>query len=165
MLAAAALLGCGGAAQEVVGESKAPPAPDARAVPFAYRSLDGRAVSSAASRGRPVVLVYGTIDNLLTQAQARYLQAMAAHDADRIFYCLVLVDPADRRELAELYRQNLKLTFPVALADDDTLGGRTPFGPIEAVPVVLVLDREGNVVLRRLGLVKAEELRASLRGL
>ncbi len=86
---------------------------------------------------------------------------MAQHDADRANYALIALDPRDNRELVELYRKALKVTFPVAMADDTLRSGAGPFGDVTAVPVTIVLDRAGRVVARIEGRVaKSEELRA-----
>ena len=76
------------------------------------------------------------------------------------------IDPGENRELVELYRKALHVTFPVAMADDTVRSGAGPFGDVTVVPVTVVLDRVGRVVARVAGRVaKSEELRAALAGL
>ena len=62
----------------------------------------------------------------------------------------------------EIYRDTLKITFPVALGDAATTAGGGPFGDVAIVPTVVVLDAEGRVVLKKTGIVKPEEIRGAL---
>ncbi len=162
---AAALPACGGSGdskrQETPAGVSVPPA--SPPVTFSFDSLDDRPVSSEVSRGKPTILVFITTGSLPAQAQVDFLVAMAQHDVDRANYALVALDPRDNRELVELYRKALKVTFPVAMADDTLRSGAGPFGDVTVVPVTVVLDRAGRVVARIAGRVaKSEELRAAM---
>jgi hypothetical protein len=112
------------------------------------------------------VISFITTSSLPSQAQADFLVAMAKHDGDRVFYALVVLESQENRELVELYKKALSIPFPVALADAQTLAGAGAFGDVSAVPVTVLLDRAGRVVLRAEGrVVKSEEMRAAMRGL
>jgi hypothetical protein len=135
-------------------------------VDFAYDSLDDRPVSSEALRGKPTVLAFVNTGSLPAQAQVDFLVVMAKHDGDSVNYAVVALETPQNRELVELYRKSLGIPFPVALADATTAAGGGPFGDVTAVPVTVVLDRSGRIVSRVAGrVVKAEELRAALRGI
>ncbi len=135
-------------------------------VDFDYDSLDERGVTSAATRGKVTVLSFVTTGSLMAQAQVNFLVAMAKHDADRVNYALVALEARENRELVELYRKTLAVPFPVAMADAPTMQGGGPFGDVTAVPVTVVIDRTGRVVLRVEGRVaKSDELRGAMRGL
>ena len=135
-------------------------------VEFEFESLDERPVSSMAARGKPTVLAFVTTGSLMAQAQVDFLVAMAKHDGEKLNYALVALEEPRNRELVQLYKTTLAVPFPVALADAPTLGGEGSFGDVTAVPVTVVLDRAGRVILRAAGrVVKSEELRAALRGL
>jgi hypothetical protein len=135
-------------------------------VDFRFESLDERPLSAESTRGKPTILVLVTTGSLPAQAQVDYLVAMAKHDADRVNYAVVALEPRENRELVEIYRKSLNVTFPVAMADDSTLAGASPFGGVTVVPVTVVLDRSGRVVWRVDGrVVKSDELRRAMRGL
>jgi hypothetical protein len=140
---------------------------DVRApVDFAFDSLDERAVSSEATRGKPTVLAFVDTGTLAAQAQVDFLVVMAKRDAGTINYAVVALEAPENRELVELYRKALSVPFPVALADASTRGGAGPFGDVTAVPVTVVLDRAGRVVWRTAGRVaRSDEVRRVLRGL
>jgi hypothetical protein len=165
LLVAAQVVGCGGAK---AGASAAGVSAGASAagspIDFAFDSLDDRAVSAQATRGKPTVIAFVTTSNLPSQAQVDFLVAMARNDGELVHYAVVAVEPPDARELVELYRRGLATPFPVAMADSATLAGDGPFGDVTAVPVTVVLDLAGRVVWRADGRVaRSEELRGVLR--
>ncbi|HWL89644.1 MAG TPA: TlpA disulfide reductase family protein [Polyangiaceae bacterium] len=160
--------GCGGAKNsafaEPVGRSQVPTASERGPVTFQYESLDERPVSSAALKGRLAVIAFITTYDMASQAQVNFLVAMAKHDGDRVAYALVALQERRDRELIEVYRTQLEVTFPVALADAETIAGGGPFGDVHTVPTVVLLDREGHVVWRNVGLAKSDELRREMHG-
>jgi hypothetical protein len=140
-------------------EAKAP-------IDFAFDSIDDRPVTSQATRGKPTVIAFVNTGSLPAQAQVDFLVVMAKHDADKVNYAAVALEARENREIVELYKKALSIPFPVALADEATAAGGGPFGDVTGVPVTVILDREGRVVLRVAGrVVKSDELRGSLRGL
>jgi hypothetical protein len=135
-------------------------------VDFAFDSLDDRAVSSEATRGKPTVLAFVTTGSLPAQAQVDFLVAMAKHDGDAVNYAVVALEARENRELVELYRKALSIPFPTALADPSTAGDGGPFGDLTGVPVTVILDRSGRIALRVTSrVVRSDELRSALRGL
>jgi hypothetical protein len=83
-----------------------------------------------------------------------------------VHYAVVALEPRENRELVELYAKALAVTFPVALADGDTLAGAGPFGEVRGVPATVLLDRDGRIVWRAAGrVVKSAEIRAVMRGM
>jgi hypothetical protein len=134
-------------------------------VAFKYDSLDERPVSSEALHGRPSVVAFVTTWDIGSQAQVDFLVAMAKNDGDKNNYALVALQERQDREIVELYRTKLGVTFPVALADRETIAGGGPFGDVHNVPTVVILDRQGHVVWQKVGLAKSEELRNGMKGL
>jgi hypothetical protein len=167
-LVALLCLGCGpkAPAADPVGRSHegAQAAPEG-AVAFVYDSLDARPVTASALRGKPTVLAFVTTYDLGSQAQVNYLVAMAKHDAGKTNYVLVALEKHEERELVEVYKTNLGVTFPVALADDATIAGGGPFGDVHKIPAVVVLDRGGRVAWKKTGIAKSDEIRAAMQGL
>ncbi len=169
ILAALGVLGtgCGGksapeGAPPVVGASSAPSNPIAH---FEFDSLDERPVTSAALLGKPTVMAFVTTWDLNSQAQIDFLVPMAKHDEGAIQYVMVALQTRSDRELIEVYRTKLGVTFPVALADKTTIAGGGSFGDVANVPTVVVLDRQGRLVWKKAGLAKTQEIREGLHGL
>ena len=132
-------------------------------VSFTFDSLDARPVSSEAARGRVAVLAFVATWDLSSQAEVNYLVAMAKHDESSVYYALIALDDPKNRELVEAYEKTLAVTFPVAMADAETIAGRGPIPGVNQLPTVVVLDRAGKVVFQRSGLSKPEEIRPHMR--
>lgn len=160
LLAALLLCGCGGAkksADEPVGISHGEGGP----IVFSYDSLDQRAVSSEAAKGKLAVVSFIATWDMMSQAQADFVSAMAKTDGERIAYFLVALDDRINRELVEAFAKTLELNCPVAVGDSDTVAGRSGFGSV-AVPTTVVLDVDGRIAWRKTGLAKSSELREVL---
>ena len=158
-------LGCGGSHSAApVGVSSVPLSADRMPAKFEYDSLDDRPVSSASMKGRLAVIAFITTWDIASQAQVDFLVPMSKRDGDRVAYALVALQERRDRELIEVYRTKLGVTFPVALADPETVAGTGPFGDVHVVPTVVVLDREGRVIWRSVGLARSEDIRREMRG-
>jgi hypothetical protein len=169
---AALALACLAALGSACGGSHEPPPVGASVVAgperidFAFDSLDDRPVSSAATLGKPTVIAFVQTDDPRSQAVVNFLVAMAKNDADKTNYVVVALEPRMKRELVEIYKSSLRVTFPVALADAASLNGTGPFGEWKGVPTVVILDRAGKLRWRVEGrVVKSDEMRAALRDL
>ncbi len=160
---ALALLGCGEKPPAVAPIGASPPGEGAdvsvsTVATYTFDSLDARPVSSDAHRGRTTVLVVVNTWNLASQAQVRYLVTMAPRDAERVHYAAVFVQPGTERELVEIYRKSLGVTFPVAMAAEGNLPWQVP-----VLPTTMVFDAEGHVRWKREGLAPSEEIREAMR--
>jgi hypothetical protein len=155
------LCGCG--AKQQIDEP--PPgtssAPVRTVAAFSFQSLDARPVTSAAFAGRPLVLAFIATWDLLSQAQVRFLGEMDKHDAGKVAYAAVFLQDAKDRELIDVYRSTMGVSFPMAIAAQGTLMGG-PFGDVQTVPTVVVLDAGGRVKFQKVGLATPEEIRAAL---
>jgi hypothetical protein len=166
LAALSALAGCGGAARPAPLASPAATLAASPPFDFAFDSLDERPVSAIATRGEPTLIAFVTTSSMPSQAQVDFLVAMAKHDADRVHYAVVALEPRENRELVEMYVRALAIPFPVALADGATIAGQGPFGDVQSVPSTVLLDREGRVVWRATGRVaKSGEIRGVMRGM
>jgi hypothetical protein len=135
-------------------------------VDFSFDAVGDAPFTADSTRGLPTVISFITTSSLSSQAQADFLIAMAKHDGERVHYGVVVLETAENRELVALYKKALSIPFPVAVADANTLAGASAFGDVTAVPVTVLLDRAGRIVLRVEGrVVKSDEMRAAMRGL
>jgi hypothetical protein len=129
---------------------------------FSYRTTDGGTLSHASTRGRATALVFLTTYDAASQLEAKALEQALRTARPRANGGAVMLEGPEYALLADVFRQTLKLSYPVALADEATLKGHGPFGKIEMVPTTIVLDRFGRLRFRRSGLISAEELRGAL---
>lgn len=144
------------------GSEAAAPASLEPVAPFVFDSLDARPVARDTLRGKPAVLVFVTTWDITSQAQVGYLVRMAERDGDAVTYALVALHERHERELVEAYARTLKVTFPVALGDPESRVGRGPLGDVHLIPTTLVLDAEGRLVKKHVGLTKSDVLRPSV---
>ena len=140
----------------------------ARSAPlhFSYPLIDGRSWLSAETlRGRPTVIGFLATYDMASQAQARFLNGIARRLAGRMQFAAVMLERADNRPLIIAFRDGLALGYPVAMGDADLIGGGGPFGDVHVVPSTVVLDAQGRLVWKKLGLASEEEIEKVLRDL
>jgi hypothetical protein len=101
-------------------------------------------------------VLFATTFDMASQVQAKHLDQVLRRHRPRANAVVVIMEAPKYAVLAEAFRTTLGLSYPVALADHRTLAGEGPFGPISGVPTLVVLDRDGRPVLKRLGLMGPE---------
>ena len=159
--------GCGRVAAPVTPATPAAPAAPAAAltsprVEFEYRDLRGEPVTSATTRGRALCVLFVTTYDLASQVQARRVDEVVGAYGRRAGGLLVVLEEGQYAPLAAAYRDALTLALPVAMADPATLAGKGPFGRIDRVPTLVVLDAEGRETSRRAGVLTRSDVEAAL---
>jgi hypothetical protein len=133
---------------------------------FRYELAEGKGLLAAEQlRGRPTVIVFLTTYDLASQAQARFLSGISRRRGTSLHAAAIVLEPPENRPLAVAFRDALRLDYPVAMADAALIAGEGPFGDVHAVPSTVVLDPEGRLVWRRVGLAKEDEIENALKGL
>jgi hypothetical protein len=136
-----------------------------RAVQFAYPLADGSgALRSDALLGQPAILAFVTTFDLASQAEARFLSGVFRRHGGRVHAAAVVLEPGENRPLVLAFRDALKLVYPVAIGDAALITGEGPFGDVHAVPSTVVLDKDGRLIWKRIGLAAEEELEKGLAG-
>jgi hypothetical protein len=161
-----ALLMVGACASSASPEGGAPSLP-ARSQPlhFAYPLVDGNGVLRAeALRGEPTLVTFITTYDLASQAQARFVSSVFGRHRGRVHATAVVLEPAENLPLVLAFRDALKLPYPLALGDEALIGGEGPFGDVHAVPSTVLLDGEGRLIWKHVGLAKEDELEKALAG-
>ncbi len=125
---------------------------------YAFGTVDGGVVSSATLRGRATALLFVTTFDLASQVQAKRLEDLYRTQKPRVNAVAIVLEPPKYAVLARSFGEVLGLSYPVALADDATIHGVGPFGPISSVPSWVILDRESRPVLVHAGPVELREL-------
>lgn len=120
---------------------------------FAYRATDGSLVDNARLRGRFTVLLFLTTFDSASQLMARHLDTLLHTHRPRINVAAIVLESSKYSPLAQVFRDSLGLTYPVALADARTLGGASSFGHIRRVPTLVVLNPRGERVWHKEGFV------------
>jgi hypothetical protein len=133
---------------------------------FRYRMIDGHSwLGSESLRGRPTVLGFLTTYDVASQAQARFLNAIAQRHGGRVQVAVVVLEQLENRPLVIAFRDGLDLGYPVAMGDPEIIAGEGPFGDVHIVPATVVLDTEARLVWKKLGLVREDEIEKVLREL
>jgi len=85
----------------------------------------------------------------------------AALESEGVTFIGLTVDRGTKEEIAEAV-QEFELAYPVGLGDDSA---QAAFGGIRAVPTKFLLDKEGKIRERYLGVVPIDGLRADILAL
>jgi hypothetical protein len=156
----AALVGLTLACHPVPDEER--PAQTGRAlsppIQFSYGTTLGEEFSSSQTYGRVTVILFVTTFDLASQVAAARVNELLHLHRPRINAGAIVLEAPKYAPLAEAFRSALRLDYPVAIADDATRTGGGPFGAVDRVPTVVVLDRTGREAFRRAGIVPAREL-------
>ncbi len=150
------LAGCGGAARVVARDDAdpwRPPSPEP--VQLELETLDGNGVELATLRGRPVLVNYFATWCVPCINELPRLNDLVPEEGETpgdLQIVGVSLDRGGRSDL-EAFVKATQLRFAIALADEATLRGETPFGALPAVPASYLLDAEGRTVERFRGVV------------
>lgn len=130
---------------------------------YVFGTTEGEEVSAEGMRGRVTALLFVTTFDLASQVAARQLnQALHTH-SPRINAAAVVLEAAKYAPLADVFRTSLELTYPVAIADLETLVQNSTLGEVRSVPTLIVFDSRGREVLRKYGAFTSEELEGWLK--
>jgi thiol-disulfide isomerase/thioredoxin len=133
------------------------PAPD-----FKLTALDGKPLTLAALQGKVIFLNFWATWCGPCRAEIPDLIVLQDRYKDRLQIIGLNVDDDDTSEIQK-YVDETGINYPVAMAPDDL---RVQFGGIPALPTSFVLDTEGRVVQKHVGLwnpaVYETEIRALL---
>lgn len=129
---------------------------------FDYLAVDGSRLSSESTRGRVTVIALVTTYDLASQVVLRELTELIHTTSPRFNAGVIVLEPPRNAPLAQAYADTLELPFPLALADAATLEGRGPFGAVNEVPTLVVLDPKGAETWRHTGAVPVGTIRDAL---
>jgi thiol-disulfide isomerase/thioredoxin len=119
------------------------PAPE-----FKLKDLAGKDVTLEAARGRVVLLNFWATWCGPCREEIPELVALQNRYKDRLQIIGLVVDDDDEKEIHKVIDSE-GINYPVALADSET---RFAYGGIAALPTVFVINTEGRVVQKHVGL-------------
>jgi hypothetical protein len=91
----------------------------------------------------------------------RLNEAMRTHKK-RFNAGAVVLEAPSAAPLADVFRQSLGLIYPVAMSDGAERSADGPFGMIETVPTLVLLDRDGRERYRSSGVLSSRDLDEAL---
>ncbi len=137
-------------------EPEAPAATTAkRSAPivFSYGTPAGNVFGSQVTRGRVTAILFVTTFDLPSQVMARRLDDVVRYHRPRVNAGAVVVEAPNAAPLVDVFKQTLDLHFEVALSGTgDEHDG--PFGSIDRVPTLVVLDARGRETFRASGVLE-----------
>lgn len=129
---------------------------------FTLRALDGKPLTLEAARGKVVLLNFWATWCGPCRAEVPDLVALQKQYKDQLQIIGLDVDDDDVADVQKYIEEN-GIDYPVAMATDEV---RAAYGGIPALPTSFVLDTEGRVVQKHVGLwnpaVYETEIRALL---
>lgn len=142
----------------------AAPRERARSAPvvFAYGTPRGEEVGSATTRGRVTALLFVTTFDIPSQLMARRLDEVMKRHRPRANVAAIALEAPNSAPLVEVFRTTLGLSYPVALESSGAIDHDGPFGTMDRVPTLIVLDARGREVAREAGVVPVEDIEAML---
>ncbi|MBI2896319.1 MAG: TlpA family protein disulfide reductase [Deltaproteobacteria bacterium] len=155
LLALAALAACGGAQR---------PPTASPLEPVVLDRLDGGNLDLSDLVGRPVVLFFFTTYSGPAQAIAPFVSQVAIRHARDVAFVGVALEPGNA-PIVQAWRDFLDPPFPVLIADEDLVAGRSALGTIPAVPAFAFIAANGAVVGWDVRLLRESELERIVRRL
>jgi hypothetical protein len=152
------LAACAGAPQPEASAGRPRSAP----VVFAYGTTQGDQFASATTRGRVTAVLFVTTFDAASTVMARRLNDAMRNHKRRFNAGAVVLEAPSAAPLADVFRQSLGLIYPVAMSDGAERSASGPFGVVETVPTLVLLDRGGRERFRRSGVLTIRELDQAL---
>jgi hypothetical protein len=108
-------------------------------------------------------LLFITTFDLPSQIAARHLDDVIRRHRPRANAGAIALEAPDNAPLVDVFKKTLALGYPVALTMNPGVQHDGPFGLIDRVPTLIVLDARGREVTRRYGNMTAVEIEEALR--
>jgi peroxiredoxin len=137
-----------------------PVRPVERAPSFVLEDLDGHKVSSTNFTGTTRLFFFWVQRDDLCQKQARIMAELQRELGDRGLRVIGLMLDVRNAEATKAFLKDNGLQFQILLADYTAIQG---YGGLEAVPTIVLVNRDGLMVDRRVGVMEKKEILEILR--
>jgi hypothetical protein len=102
--------------------------------------------------------LFVTTFDLPSQAAARRVSDFVRVRVPKVNAVAVVLEAAENAVLADVFGKSLGLRYPVALADSVELRASELFSHVNGVPTLLVLDPQGRLVRKNVGVFEEAAL-------
>lgn len=140
----------------------APDAGHGAPIVFEYGTPSGEIFSSTGTRGRATAVLFVTTFDLPSQLMAKRLDTVVREHKPRANAGAVALEAPNDAPLVDVFKSSLGLSYPVALSNSTRFDAPSPFGRVDQVPTLVVLDRHGREVGRAQGVVSEREIDQAL---
>ena len=125
---------------------------------FALPGLDGRSLSLASLRGKPVLLNFWATWCVPCKSELPALQRFADEQKDR--WTVLGVDELETRDAVASFARSLHVTYPLVTDADGAVGQRFRIG---GLPSTFAIDAQGIVRVVHLGPLAAGDLQQVMK--
>ena len=126
------------------------------------QDLDGKTVSSDDFKGKVVILDFWATWCPPCRAEIPGLiDLQKTYGKQGLMVAGISVDQGGA-DVIKPFVEKFGMNYPVLVADDKV---QQAFGGFDAIPVTLVIDRQGRIVKRHLGLTEKDEFEAEIKPL
>jgi hypothetical protein len=132
------------------------------AIEFEFSGPNNAALTSGETRGRVTLIALLTTYDLASQLLARRLEELQHTHVPRLNVGAVAMETPRYEVLVGMFSGTVGLSFPVVMADPASLAGEGPFGKVERIPTLVVLDAAGRLVQRISGAPEPARIRAAV---
>jgi thiol-disulfide isomerase/thioredoxin len=125
-------------------------APPAANLKFSFKDVDGKKVSLSQFKGKVIILDFWATWCVPCKAEIPgFIELKKKYGAQGLEIIGLSVD--DSLNTAKKYATEMKMNYPVLLAEgkEDILKA---YDPIPSIPVSIIIDRQGKIVARHLGI-------------
>ena len=129
--------------------------------PFSVTDLDGRTMSSTDWRGKVVFVNFWATWCLPCLTEIPDLVALQEKYRDQLVVLGISEDEGPTESVKQFVAER-KVSYPVAMSTPEL---RKQFPGVSALPTTFVLDRDGRMVKKTVGLLNARESEATARAL
>lgn len=112
--------------------------------------LSGGQMALGSLAGQTVVVNFFATWCLPCVAEVPYLNRLDARPD--VTVVAISMDEGGREVLGP-FAEQFGVRYPILLADEEIMRGRSPFGPIPGIPATFLLDPRGHVVVAVMGLL------------
>jgi thiol-disulfide isomerase/thioredoxin len=132
------------------------------APPFLVNDLDGRVVSTAAWHGKVVVLNFWATWCPPCREEIPELISLANHYKDRLQIIGVSMDDDATPEEVKTFARQVGINYPIVMGSH---GIAAEYGGVPALPTSFILNTDGQVVQKHVGLYPADVYDSEVRAL
>jgi len=95
-------------------------------------------------RGRPVILLLFATSDSASELQFPEMKKVYSRLGGLVHFLALSVDKNDRA-LLDAYADFMQAGFPLGMAPDDIILGRSAIGTVSIIPTIVFIDRDGTV--------------------
>lgn len=129
------------------------PSPQAK-LNFSFKNIDGKKVSLSEFKGKVIILDFWATWCVPCKAEIPdFIALQEKYGAQGLQVIGLSVD--DSQSKAKQYVTEMKMNYPVLLAEgkEDILKA---YDPIPSIPVSIIIDRQGRIIARHLGIASKD---------